>query len=52
LGIGFVDGLVGCRGFEGFGVEWVTPYLFLLFVSNMQFMKMDTQPRLSPSLLS
>jgi len=24
----------------------VTPYLFLLFVSNMQSMKVDTQPRL------
>jgi len=27
------------------------PYPFLLFVSNMQSMKVDTQPRPSPSLL-
>jgi len=30
----------------------VTPYPVLLFVSNMQSMKVDTQPRPSPSLLS
>jgi len=30
----------------------VTPYPFLLFVSNMQSMKVDTQPRPSPILLN
>jgi len=45
-----VDGLVGYHNFEGYKMKYVTPYPFLLFVPNMQSMKVDIQPR--PSLLS
>jgi len=35
--IKFADSLVGCHNFGSFKIKQVTPYSFLLFVSNSNF---------------
>jgi len=44
LRIKFVNGLAGYPNFVEFKIKWVTPYPFLLFVSNVQSMKVNTKP--------